>query len=298
MNNLISTTGPGDSDLFDTIADAIEAQGYIVLPSALPMALNDALYLHLKGLDTEAFKQAAIGREQETTNNPFVRSDRILWIEESAPAVQAYLEWAEGLRLAMNRRLFLGLFDYECHFAYYPPGSFYKTHLDAFQGQRNRVLTTVYYLNPNWQPSDGGQLLLYAPGGVELLETIQPAFGQMVVFLSERFPHEVVPAAREETVERSVKRATAPIGLPPASVNRDVLTPRSVFVAGSTSSWRHSDFSSRSDLNTMSANAEPIHCTLFPRTSEALTPSICSAALLKTRRLPSESVANSPEFTP
>lgn len=196
MNNLTSSTGPGDSDLFDIVADAIETRGYIVLPAAVPPLLDDALYLHLKTLGPDAFAPARIGREQDEMRNPFVRNDRICWLVPDAPAVTDYLAWAERLRLALNRRLFLGLFDYECHFAHYPPGAFYKKHLDAFQGERNRVLTTVYYLNPNWQPGEGGELLLYAPESGELLETVAPGYGWMVIFLSERFPHEVVPALR------------------------------------------------------------------------------------------------------
>ena len=197
MNCLTSPRGPGSSDLFDEIALAIETHGYIILPSALPPALTDALYFTLKDLDLACFKQARIGREEREIDNPFVRSDRILWIDGEQPALKEYLDWMEQLRLAVNRRLFLGLFDYECHFAYYAKGAFYKKHFDAFQGERNRVLTTVYYLNPNWQPQEGGQLQIYSPADGTLMETVQPSYGQMVVFLSERFPHEVVPAQRE-----------------------------------------------------------------------------------------------------
>ncbi|MET0029579.1 MAG: 2OG-Fe(II) oxygenase [Candidatus Thiodiazotropha sp.] len=197
MNNLTSTTGPGDYDLFDHLVECIENQGYAILPGALPMALVDGLYLHLKSLDTERFKPAGIGRQADEMNNPFVRTDRIRWLDPSVPVMAAYLDWTEHLRLAINRRLFLGLFDYECHFAHYPPGAYYKRHLDAFQGERNRVLTTVCYFNPNWQPGDGGQLLIHDPQTGELMETVQPAYGTMVVFLSERFPHEVLPAQRD-----------------------------------------------------------------------------------------------------
>jgi len=197
LNNLTSTPGPGDTDLFDQVADAIEDRGYILLPMALPMAVVDGIYHHLRALDSEDFKPARIGRELDEMSNPFVRNDRIRWLDPQVPVVADYLAWAEGLRLALNRRLFLGLFDYECHFAYYPPGAFYKRHRDAFQGERNRVLTTVSYFNPNWQPGDGGQLLLYAPDDGALLETVQPGYGQTVIFLSERFPHEVVPAQRD-----------------------------------------------------------------------------------------------------
>lgn len=196
MNSLTSTTGPGDSDIFDAIAAAIETRGYIILPAALPLGHSNALYHHVRSVDPDAFHPARIGRQSGEAANPFVRNDRILWVDSAAPAVEAYLAWCEQLRLAVNRRLFLGLFDYECHFARYRRGDFYKRHLDAFKGERNRVLTTVYYLNPGWQPQDGGQLLLYAPEGGQL-ETVQPQYGLMAVFLSETFPHEVTATQRE-----------------------------------------------------------------------------------------------------
>src|SRR5690606_40843214 len=53
-----------------------------------------------------------------------------------------------SLRLYVNRHLFLGLYEYECMFAHYPAGAFYKKHLDAFKSGINRRLSTVLYLNP------------------------------------------------------------------------------------------------------------------------------------------------------
>jgi SM-20-related protein len=197
VNNLTSTTGPVDYDFFGHLVDCIENQGYAILPEALPMTLVDGLYLYLKSLDTEVFKPAGIGRQSDEMTNLFVRTDRIRWLDPAIPIIAEYLDWTERLRLAVNRRLFLGLFDYECHFAHYPPGAYYKRHLDAFQGERNRVLTTVSYFNPNWQPDDGGQLLIYDLESADLLETVQPSYGQTVIFLSERFPHEVIPAQRD-----------------------------------------------------------------------------------------------------
>lgn len=197
MNSLTSTTGPGDSDIFDIIAAAIEIRGYTVLPCALPVWHTDALYHHVRSLDPDLFQPARIGREKGETANPFVRRDRILWLGSTVPAIVDYLAWGEQLRLAINRRLYLGLFDYECHFAIYRQGAFYKKHLDAFKGERNRLLTTVFYLNPSWQPQDGGQLLLYSPQDGSLMETVQPQYGQMVIFLSEDFPHEVTASQRE-----------------------------------------------------------------------------------------------------
>jgi len=93
----------------------------------------------------------------------------------------------------MNLRLFLGLFDYECHYAYYDAGAFYKKHVDAFRGSNTRILSTVLYLNPDWTPDDGGELVMYTPDGQSVIDTIAPRFDRLVVFLSEEFPHEVLP---------------------------------------------------------------------------------------------------------
>ena len=192
MNTLPSFFGPSDGDIFDEIASAIDAQGYIILPSVLPEALVNCLFIHFQSLDQENFKTAGIGREFNHHINRFVRTDRIYWLTKGHDATHAYLTWIENLRLGLNRRLFLGLFDYECHYAYYPEGAFYKKHFDAFKGSSNRVLSTVFYLNPNWAPADGGELLLYSGQDESLLERISPQYGKMVIFLSEHFPHEVV----------------------------------------------------------------------------------------------------------
>ncbi len=47
--------------------------------------------------------------------------------------VQHYLMQMESIQRAVNREFFLGLFEYEAHFACYEKGAFYKKHLDAFK---------------------------------------------------------------------------------------------------------------------------------------------------------------------
>ena len=86
------------------------------------------------------------------------------------------------------------MFSFESHFAHYAEGDFYKRHLDAFRGECNRVLSVVVYLNQNWQPDDGGELVIQVSDIEEDVIKVTPAFGTMVVFLSEQFPHEVLPA--------------------------------------------------------------------------------------------------------
>ncbi|MFI2812916.1 MULTISPECIES: 2OG-Fe(II) oxygenase [Microbulbifer] len=194
--------GPRDGDPIDRIAAALRADGYVVLPAPLPPAALGGLLRHFRSIDREHFRRAGIGREEEHQLNRFVRSDEIYWLDNTNPSVNTYLSWMETLREGLNRRLFLGLFDYECHYAYYDRGTFYKKHLDSFQGSTNRVLSTVLYLTPNWQPRDGGELAIY-PAGEEgsaadapPLLKVAPRFGQMVIFLSEEFPHEVLTVNR------------------------------------------------------------------------------------------------------
>lgn len=186
-------TQPGTA-LLDRIADALVHQGYLILRDVLDPQLIQALSLRVRQLGNAHFQRAGVGREQNLHLNSRVRQDQIRWLEPGDAAETAYLEWMRALRTGLNRRLFMGLFDYESHFAHYAPGAFYRRHLDAFRGQTNRVLTTVLYLNPHWQQRDGGELLLYPERGDEVLARVAPDAGTLVIFLSDRFPHEVLPA--------------------------------------------------------------------------------------------------------
>lgn len=182
---------------YDLIADALSDKGYCILPQLLSAELTTALHRRVSGLDDEDFSRAGIGRDNDFHLNHAVRRDQTRWLSDSNSVDAAYIDEMAELRLQINRRLFMGLFDYESHYAHYPPGAFYKKHMDAFKGQANRVLTTILYLNPDWQPEDGGQLLMYAPDSGEVIETVNPLFGSFVIFLSEQFPHEVVKASRD-----------------------------------------------------------------------------------------------------
>ena len=146
---------------------------------------------------TDGLQQAGIGREAAFRVARHVRGDRIHWLDPHEPAQARYLAAMETLRLGLNRELFLGLFEFEAHFAHYPPGAFYRRHVDSFRGAANRMLSTVSYLNTDWQPGDGGELVLYGPDGPAELARIAPQAGRLVIFLSEEIPHEVLPARRD-----------------------------------------------------------------------------------------------------
>ncbi len=192
-----ATEPPGSEPVFERIAADLTAQGYSLVPDAMPATLLAALEARVQGFSAAAFHAATIGREQDRMLNGFVRRDEIRWIDGDSEAERAWLAWTAALQTYLNRRLFLGLFSYECHFAHYPPGAFYKRHVDAFRGEANRILSTVFYLNSAWSPEDGGEMLLYPEQGSEPLLRVAPRLGTLAVFLSEEFPHEVLPARRD-----------------------------------------------------------------------------------------------------
>lgn len=187
-----------NSALLDTIADTLVKTGIIVIADFLPKKLTSALYNFVTSLPDSEFKQAGIGRQNDLQLNTQIRSDQTRWLNQSSEPEQAYLIIMEQLRHQLNEHLFLGLKDYESHFAHYAIGSQYHQHLDAFQGQSNRIVTSVFYLNPDWTDNDGGQLVVFNPENQQQ-ETLRilPSFGTLVLFLSERFPHEVLIAQRE-----------------------------------------------------------------------------------------------------
>jgi len=183
--------------LFETIAQDLTEKGYSINHSALPLDLADSLFLHLQQMSEQKFDAAGIGREQEHMLNNFVRTDEICWINGESEAGLSWLDWTQQLQLFLNRRLFLGLFSFESHFAHYGPGDFYKRHYDAFRGEANRILSLVVYLNPQWMPEHQGELVLYRNDTDRDGIKVTPGYGTIVAFLSEEFPHEVLPATRD-----------------------------------------------------------------------------------------------------
>lgn len=192
-----SSNNSFDNTLFQRIADDLRYQGYSINPGALPADLTHALLSQLEELDKSQFDHAGIGRQQQHMQNNFVRSDEICWITGVSSADKKWLGWSYKLQLFLNRQLILGLFSFESHFAHYAPGDFYKRHYDSFKGEANRVLSIVVYLNQNWLSLQGGELVIYQNArdldGIK----IQPGLATVVVFLSEDFPHEVLPANRD-----------------------------------------------------------------------------------------------------
>ncbi|MFC0336369.1 SM-20-related protein [Kushneria avicenniae] len=186
------------------IEDLIE-QGFSCQRDFFSPALIDALLSDLEQLEADdALADAGIGRLKEHQLAASIRGDAIRWLNHESPAQRVYLQRLEELRELINRALFIGLFEFEAHFARYPPGAFYKRHVDSFQGRANRVISTVTYLNRDWPVDGGGEMVMFesqqqGPDGFDPqapsreMARVRPEAGTLACFLSDTVPHEVLP---------------------------------------------------------------------------------------------------------
>ncbi len=186
--------GTGMDAWIDAAAAALLAQGWYVGKAAVSEGLVRAMAGELRTLvESDRLKPAGIGRDRDYQIDRDTRRDWIHWLSRKRPDQAAFLDWAEALRLGLNRRLFLGLFEFEAHLALYPPGAFYVRHFDSFTGAANRMVSLVLYLNRDWKSGDGGELVLYRAGSGSEMTQVDPLGGTLVLFMSEEIEHEVLP---------------------------------------------------------------------------------------------------------
>lgn len=179
------------------IIEALATEGWLVIPEFLSEELSGALREQaLASYATGQFQQASVGQGSAKSVQTAIRRDAVLWLEDDAIGAEAdLLAWLAELRLALNQALFLSLVETELHFAVYPEGGFYRKHIDNFRGGSARLVTIILYLNKAWHAQDGGELRLYLDSSTAI--DIAPEAGKLVMFLSERFEHEVLPTTQE-----------------------------------------------------------------------------------------------------
>jgi SM-20-related protein len=178
------------------------------------------------------FRPAGIGRGREYRVRRDVRGDLIFWWDEHAPTPVQRIYWAEieRLRQALNEALFLGLVEFEVHYAVFPPGAFYRRHRDRFLTTDERMISCILYLNAAWSQTDGGALRIYAPDGTT--SDILPHAGTFVLLRSDAVEHEVLPTRRERFsvtgwFRRRARGFQLPLHVPPFRNIRDQTCPES-----------------------------------------------------------------------
>lgn len=179
--------------VLEVVTQDVLDRGWSLQSALVPSELIQALILECDRREQAGLLMpAGVGRAQELAVRENIRGDCIHWLELGQSEVtDAYLACMETLRQVLNQNFFLGLEDFECHFAVYPAGSFYQTHLDRFRDDDSRTVTAVTYLNPHWTPEDGGIMRLYLPDGSA--QDLAPKAGNTAIFMSADFPHEVLP---------------------------------------------------------------------------------------------------------
>lgn len=201
---LICLAGGAEFVLFRTVEEimnGMDRHGWAAMPDCLGVGGSLRLRKECEvACENGDFRRAGVGRGETLEIREDIRRDQVMWLQpgEFSEEQEIYLAWLETLRLALNQRFFLGLFEFEGHFAIYPEGAFYKPHLDRHAGTSDRIVTTILYLNPDWQPGDGGELKLWTTVGEKAGEfiIIEPRMGTLVCFLAGDFWHEVLPAKK------------------------------------------------------------------------------------------------------
>ena len=181
---------------FEQIADGIAEQGYAVADQFLDTSeVSDILSIREFQDWFSNFKKAGIGKDQAQQINESIRGDYIKWIDNnsSPAAIGVYLAKLQHLVGYFNQSLFLSIKDYEVHMTVYPPGTFYKRHLDQFSRDDHRKLSIICYLNEDWRQEYGGQLRIWlSDKPIDVL----PTAGRLVCFRSDLIEHEVLPATK------------------------------------------------------------------------------------------------------
>jgi SM-20-related protein len=183
------------------ITDELGTTGFsichdFVSPSEAETLRNDLLALSTSG----HFRRAGVGHDSKYEILDSVRQDEIHWLDRQCSNAAQDSLWTrlDDLKTMFNRALFLGLDQFEGHYAVYQQGGFYQRHRDSFDDsdseQKTRVISLVLYLNENWRPIDGGQLRLYSEN---TFTDAEPISGTLVCFMSREAEHEVLPCTAQ-----------------------------------------------------------------------------------------------------
>lgn len=194
MKSLYEAIRFEENPLYERIISDITTQKYSIVDDFFSteeiLLIRESLIEKYK---EDEFKKSAIGNRVNEVVKKSIRGDVILWIDEATAntAESIFFNKINDFKEYLNRTCFLGINQKEFHYAIYPTGTFYKRHLDTFQNDDRRKLSIVCYLNnENWQPENGGELVLYLEHEEK---TIYPFLGKVVIFESQVLEHEVKP---------------------------------------------------------------------------------------------------------
>ena len=203
-----------------TDLNTLDKDGFVVIPNFISedftMAIRDEIF-ELRS--NNHFKVARIGQDSTNTLNTEIRVAETCFIDNSrtdrdtilppSKARRDLTQSMDNLRhdLATNLQCSLESSLNELLYVYYPTGGFYRRHRDAIPGSAStlRTYSLLLYLNKDWEPDHGGCLRMHMDGGGDSLpDGVQPNFldvepnaGTLVLFKSDKVPHEVLDTSKE-----------------------------------------------------------------------------------------------------
>lgn len=136
--------------------------------------------------------------------DPENAADQEHGIVDTPPYFEKILEFLQGPFMSdiKNMMRLNGRTEYQLAY-FHPNGARYERHRDALptddpQDTHQRRISVVFYLNPGWVTSHGGEVKIFSrpddhgfPEGAERI--VKPLLGRILVFLSGVVDHEILP---------------------------------------------------------------------------------------------------------
>lgn len=180
----------------------LRREGLTVIEKAFDQASMDRLRAECEWLDKT---MGMLNKDDEDTCNPLQRKfdvplgspEIVEACRAETPTLFAVLECLRGLPVLLEEALGLQLRVPEtAMLSCYPPGAFYRRHLDSYEGRDvPRKVTILLYCNRDWKPGDGGMLRAWL--GDKTVE-FEPSAGRVIIFMAQDIWHEVT----ESRIER------------------------------------------------------------------------------------------------
>ncbi|WP_201512505.1 2OG-Fe(II) oxygenase [Psychrobacter alimentarius] len=177
-----------EDKLTDKQLDAFVTDGWLVVDNVFDKTALLALQAESGFID---YRDATLTAGVRLSD---IRGDRIRWITENFFAGYYYLQSINTLAALFNRSLYAGIRHSEAHYACYPIGFGYQWHSDNPAGRDERVISAVFYLNDDWEATDGGALEIVDKHGIH--HEVMPVANRLIIFDSD-LQHQVQTAHRQ-----------------------------------------------------------------------------------------------------
>jgi len=234
--NVASTSSSDFSSVTPRISQSslqeLSTHGYVVINDFLPLDIVKALRDDVVSLrSSNKFKIAKIGQDSTNSLNTEIRVAETCFLGESklqdipSHARNKLYEILDMVRIDLSGKSIFDINDVngelqkaapaldkslsELLYAYYPKGGFYRRHVDAVSKSASvlRSYSLLLYLHDKWDENDGGYLRIHLDSGGDFLPQgeepnfvdVKPEGGTLVLFKSDKIPHEVLDTNAERT---------------------------------------------------------------------------------------------------